>query len=261
MRFTPIARKQLAEIDRVLQEAYGTPEKCLDNKDDPLDEAIYIILSFQTDLARLIATWSRLRASFPNWEVLDHTPVRQVATVLREAGLHRQKAQLIKSLLKEVKRRIGRLSLDSLRDLPDDDAEYFLTRLPGLSWKGARCVLLYSLRRDVFPVDSNTFRVLKRTGFLSSSAIYRRRSLHDAVQLAVPPRRRRALHVNLVVHGQRTCTPIRPRCPSCPLLSMCSMRGVPRTIRDEALAVVENSTVQRISLPNSRRKSAVPPHW
>ena len=41
----------------------------------------------------------------------------------------------------------------------DADGERLLMRLPGLSWKGARCILLYSLRRDVFPVDGNTFRV------------------------------------------------------------------------------------------------------
>lgn len=48
----PGAVDRLAYIDAVLESGYGTPEVELGNKPDPLDEAIYIILSFQTDLAR-----------------------------------------------------------------------------------------------------------------------------------------------------------------------------------------------------------------
>lgn len=226
------ARERLAELDHLLEKAYGTPEAALGNKDDPLDEAVYIILSFQTDIARFGATWSRLRSTYPTWEALERAPTRQVAGVLREGGLHRQKARTLKRLLAEVRRIAGEQSLRMLEDKKDEEAERVLTRLPGLSWKGSRCVLLYSLRRNVFPVDGNTFRVLKRTGVLRSTAIYRRRSLYDALQAAVPPSRRRALHVNLVVHGQRTCLPLIPQCSRCPVRSVCAMNGVPRRVRN-----------------------------
>jgi endonuclease III len=106
-----------------------------------------------------------------------------------------------------------------------------LVRLPGFSWKTARCVLLYSLDRDVFPIDSNTFRVLKRAGILPASAVYRRRSLHDALQAAIPAPSRRAFHVNLVVHGQRTCLPRAPHCAECVARASCPMRGVPLSAR------------------------------
>jgi len=235
------ARERLAEMDRLLEQAYGTPEAELGNKNNPLDEAIYIILSFQTDLARFGATWSRLRSAYPQWEALECTPARQVARVLREGGLHRQKARTLKRFLAGVRRLTGELSLKFLADMPDEVAERILTCLPGLSWKGARCVLLYGLRRDVFPVDGNTFRILKRAGVLNSTAVYRRRSLHDALQAAVPAPRRRALHVNLVVHGQRTCLPLMPQCSRCPVRSLCAMYGVPR----EARGAVTPTSVRR----------------
>jgi endonuclease III len=228
------ARDRLDELDRRLEKAYGTPEAVLGNKEDPLDEAIYIILSFQTDLARFGATWDRLKTTYPSWEALERSPIRQVARVLREGGLHRQKARTLKRLLTEVRRIVGDLSLNLLRGMTDEEAEQILTRFPGLSWKGARCVLLYSLGRNVFPVDGNTFRILKRVGVLRSTAIYRRRYLHDALQAAVPAARRRALHVNLVVHGQRTCLPVVPQCPRCPIRSICAMKGVPRMARKAA---------------------------
>ncbi len=230
MRTPPPLRRgavgRLAQIDAILEAAYLTPEAELGNKDDPLDEAIYIILSFQTDLPRFSSTWSRLRAAYPTWDALERAPAHEIARVLREGGLHRQKTRTIRRLLLAVRRVAGELSLNLLRAMNDADAELLLTRLPGLSWKAARCILLYSLRRDVFPVDGDTFRILKRTGILSRRAVYRRRTLHDALQAAVPAPRRRALHVNLVVHGQRACLARLPRCPLCPLLTTCPRIGL-----------------------------------
>ncbi len=222
----PGAVERLAHIDAVLEAAYGTPEAELGNKPDPLDEAIYIILSFQTDLARFSSTWSRLRAAYPSWDALERAAARDVARVLRDGGLHKQKTRTIRRLLAEVRRVADEYSLDLLRAMNDQEAEGLLTHLPGLSWKAARCVLLYSLGRDVLPIDSNTFRILKRTGVLSRRAVYRRRTLHDAIQAAVPARRRRTLHVNLVVHGQRTCLPRDPHCECCPLGTDCPKIGL-----------------------------------
>lgn len=222
----PGAAKRLACIDAALEDVYGHPEIELGNKPDPLDEAIYIILSFQTDLARLSSTWSRLRAAFPSWDKLERASARDVACILRGGGLHRQKARIIRRLLAEIRKITGEHSLGLLRAMNDDEAERLLTRLPGLSWKAARCVLLYSLGREVLPIDSNTFRILKRTGVLSRQAVYRRRSLHDAIQASVPAPRRRAFHVNLVVHGQRMCLPRAPQCTCCPLNGDCPKVGL-----------------------------------
>jgi endonuclease-3 len=223
------ARDRLAVIDKIIAAEYGTPESVLGNQIDPLDEAIYIILSFQTDLPRAQQTWSRLKLKYNNWEALERAPIRELEKILQYGGLHRQKARTLKALLKSIRQQWGSLSLDFLHALSDSEAERVLTKLPGLSWKAARCVLLYSLRRSAFPVDGNTFRILKRTGVLYSSAIYRRRSLHDGLQAAVSPARRRALHVNLVIHGQRTCLPQSPHCSRCPVRPACIMSGIEST--------------------------------
>ena len=222
--------RTMCKIDRLLDRAYGAPAEELDNKPDPLDEAIYIILTFQTDIERARSVWKELRSAFPDWEGLLDAPVGRVARVLRAGGLHKQKARTIKRLIQFVKDHVGRLSLDFLRNLDDDSAERFLLRLPGLSWKGARCVLLYSLGRRAFPVDGNTLRILRRTGVVPQNVVYRRRGLHDALQHAVTPARRMAFHINVVVHGQRTCLPLKPRCHECPARIACLKRNVPQSL-------------------------------
>ena len=224
-RFARGGRQRLQLLDGILDAAHGAPESLLGNQEDALDEAIYIILSFQTDLGRLRLTWERLRSVFPRWEYLDRASIDDVADVLRVGGLHRQKAKTIKRLVRAIRSQFGEVSLRALREMDDAAAERALTRLPGLSWKGARCVLLYSLRRNTLPVDSNTFRILDRAGVIPRSAVYRRKVLHDALQAAVPANRRRRLHVNLVVHGQRVCLPRTPCCESCVALPACQRRG------------------------------------
>lgn len=244
----PGAVERLARIDAVLEAAYGTPEAELGNKPDPLDEAIYIILSFQTDLARCSSIWSRLRAAYPSWDAVERAAARDVARILRDGGLHRQKTRTIRRLLAEVRKVAGEYSLDFLRAMNNEEAERLLTRLPGLSWKAARCVLLYSLGRDVLPVDSNTFRILKRIGVLSRRAVYRRRTLHDSIQAAVPAHRRRALHVNLVAHGQRTCLPRAPQCPCCPLSADCPRIGLPSSARRHVPVPLATSVEVRVKV-------------
>jgi endonuclease-3 len=247
------ARTLLEQLDRRLDRAYGSPESELGNKDDPLDEAIYIILTFQTDLARARSIWSRLRSAYPLWAALDSARVTRVAAVLREGGLHRQKARTIKRLLTRVRETTDQLSLDVLQEMSDDAAERVLRRLPGLSWKGARCVLLYSLGRNVLPIDGNTFRILKRVGVLSRGAVYRRRATHDAIQEAVPRARRRRFHVNLVVHGQRTCLPVEPKCFECPVRTVCSMIGV-RAARGRTQRRADSASARTRELQNSGSK-------
>jgi endonuclease III len=234
----PGAVERLARIGAVLKATYGTPEAELGNKPDPLDEAIYIILSFQTDLARFSSIWSQLRAAYPSWDAVERAAAHNVARILRGGGLHRQKTRTIRRLLAAVRKLAGGLSLDLVCTMTDEDAERLLTRLPGLSWKAARCVLLYSLGREVLPIDSNAFRILKRTGVLTRQAIYRRRTLHDAIQAAVPAHCRRALHVNLVVHGQRTCLPRNPQCVCCPLVADCPKVGLPSGFRKQVGALL-----------------------
>lgn len=219
-------QRLLTRIFEQLAAAYGTPEALLGNQDEPLDEAVFVILTFQTDIPRAQAVWARLRSRYPTWEQVEGASEEEIAEQLRDGGLHRQKARTIKRLLARVREDMGELSLSSLARLSDEDAESLLRRLPGLSFKGARCVMLYSFGRSVFPVDINTFRILRRIGVIPEGVPYRRRTLHDELQAMVKPGIRRGLHVNMVIHGQRVCLPQQPRCAVCPIRGICKQKGV-----------------------------------
>ena len=59
-RFAPGGRQRLFLLDELLDTAYGAPEAVLGNQPNALDEAVYIILSFQTDLPRFFLTNSSI---------------------------------------------------------------------------------------------------------------------------------------------------------------------------------------------------------
>jgi endonuclease III len=210
----------MQRLARVLEATYGTPD--LGNLPDPLDEAVYIILTYQTDLDRARTVWHHLKARFPTWAAALESPQDSLEQILQPSGFQRSRARLIRSLLAVVRQRWGQLSLRSLYPMTTESAEAELRALPGLDIKGARCVLLYSLGRPVFPVDSNAFRFMQRYGVIAPAAVYRRVATHDGLQELVAPAQRHRLHVNLVVHGQQTCLPRNPRCPGCPLRRTCA---------------------------------------
>lgn len=213
------ARRRITRLARALERAYGTPD--LGNLTEPLDEAIFIVLTYQSDVARSRLVWTALKARFPTWTHLLGASERDLERVLKPNGLHRSRARLVRLLLGAVQARFGVLSLDELFQLSDQEAEKVLRELPGIGIKGARCVLLYALRRSAFPVDSNVFRFMKRYGILRMVAGYRQPVTHDALQQIIPKPLRHGLHVNLVVHGQRVCRPQRPRCRTCFLRRSC----------------------------------------
>jgi endonuclease III len=214
------ARRRMRRLAILLGAAYGTPD--LGNVAGPLDEAIYILLTYQTDIARAQQVLAALKGAYPSWQAVLDAPEDAVSEVLRPSGFHRARARLVRRLLAAVAQRWGVLSLEPLRAMSDAEAEAELRALPGLDIKGARCVLMYSLGRSVFPVDSNTYRFMRRYGILGLDSRYRRRSTHVDLQSIVPPNIRYDLHVRLVVHGQTTCLPQRPLCPSCPVRRSCA---------------------------------------
>lgn len=208
-------------IADALEAAHGRPARFplpLGNKPDPLDELIYIMLTVMTEFG-VEGVFTNLQRRFPTWAHVLMARESSLVAVLRPAGLSEQRAKRIRLLLREVRRREGSVHLNRLRTMDDAYVEQYLTTLPGVGKKVARCVMLYSLRRDVFPVDAHILRVLQRFGLANH-----RLSLQDAqdvLQRQVPAFLRYNLHINLVVHGRTICRARAPKCAVCVLAERC----------------------------------------
>jgi endonuclease III len=210
-------RRRARRAARILEAQYSSPRH--GNKDDPLDELVFIVLSQMTTGPSFNRVYDRLKASYPSWEPLLTMPVRSFKRLIKDAGLSGQKAPRLQTIFRRLKDDFGAVTLDPLSGMTDTEAESYLTALPGIGTKTAKCILMYSLSRQVLPVDTHVWRVSRRLGLVSDTVPYPR--VHKVLEAVVAPADRYSLHVNCVAHGRELCLALRPRCTACPLLSMC----------------------------------------
>ena len=161
----------------------------------------------------------RLRQALPDWDRAADAPLSTIAAAIRPAGLHRQKARSIRAILRRIRAERGRASLDFLRRLPTERIKQYLLDLPGVGPKTAACVLLFSLRRPVLPVDTHVHRVTRRLGLIGPRTTAEQ--AHDVLAAVVPPQKVYAFHVLLIEHGRKVCHANRPACGECALNDLC----------------------------------------
>lgn len=201
----------------MLSAAYGSPRH--DNKDDPLDELVFIVLSQMTTHHSFGRVYDRLKARYSTWDQFAIVPMRTIRATIKDAGLSNQKAPRLKLILRRLRKDFGRITLDPLREWSAAQAESYLTSLPGVGTKTAKCVQMYALGHQVLPVDTHVWRVARRLGLVPHSVSYSR--IHAALEKVVAPMDRYSFHVNAIAHGRALCLPHQPRCNRCPLRGFC----------------------------------------
>jgi endonuclease III len=209
---------RVREVTRSLARKYGHPS--LGNKRNPIDEILFIILSSKTPPDRYKKTYLALKKKCPCHDDLANIKPSTIARVIRIGGLAEKKGRQISEIAGALKQRFGRVTLNQLSRLSDEEAELLLDDLPGIGKKMARCVLMYSLDRPVFPVDAHCFRISQRLGWVSADDNLTDR-LADVLQEGIPARLRRDLHVGMILLGREFCKPKDPSCTQCPLLNYC----------------------------------------
>lgn len=177
------------------------------------------MLSQHTSDVNTARAFAGLKERFPRWDEVVSAPVRALADSIRSGGLADQKAPRIQSILREIERREGALSLARLNDLDDDEVEDYLCSLPGVGPKTAACVLVFSLGRAAFPIDTHVHRVTKRLGWIPERASADK--AHASLKQTVPAELRYELHVQLITHGRTICKARTPLCSECVLLDLC----------------------------------------
>ncbi len=218
-RVTPFPNVE--QVAQALSGAYGDPSH--GNKMNPLRELLFIVCSLQTNETLYQSTYASLMSRFPTFRQLAEANESEIAASIVRGGLARQKARTIRSILSRLESDFGSPTLSPLHAMSDAECQSYLESLPGVGRKTARCVMMYSLRRPVFPVDSNCWRICRRLGWVRPTRPDKSCSPRDMdrVQAGVPPSLRLSLHVNLVSHGRVCCLPSFPACDFCCIREFC----------------------------------------
>ena len=181
---------------------------------------IATILSQNTNDKNSHRAYAALRRGLPTWAKVARAPEGTVRRLIRPGGMANQKAARIQETLRELRRRFGAYDLRRLRALSDEEIIGELTSLKGVGFKTAACVLLFSLRRDVFPVDTHVHRICNRLG-LAPGCTTPEKTFH-AMRSLVPRGKGYSFHTNLIRFGRRICRSSSPACEACPLYGECS---------------------------------------
>lgn len=214
-------RRRVLTVCKRLAAEY--PDTRLGNKANPLDEYVYIMLSLRTHEPGLLASYCCFKRTFPSWASAASASKRQIEKAIATGGLARQKAERIKSALRQIQTQFGEVSLRGLRTMPRTEVERFLLQLPGVGIKSARCIMMYSLGFDVLPVDVHVARISRRLGWVRAAGTV---SLHESLERLIPPGKRFAFHVNCVQHGRSICRGQDPKCDICCLSEHCQKVGI-----------------------------------
>lgn len=210
------------KIDRVasiLDETYGP--RSLRGNGDPVSELVGTILSQNTSDTNTSRSFAALQKRYPTWDAVREAPTAELADTIRSGGLAQQKAPRIQDALTSIHDKRGDYDLEHLLNLPLADAKAWLTAMHGIGPKTAAIVLLFSLGRPAMPVDTHVHRVSLRLGIVPPKTSPEATADELERLLGDDPGRIYAFHVEMIEHGRRLCRARNPRCPECPLRSLC----------------------------------------
>jgi endonuclease-3 len=158
----------------------------------------------------------------PTWEAVRDAPRHTVIQAIRIAGLANQKGPRIQQVLRQISAERGNLDLEFLRRIPLEEARRWLLTFKGVGPKTAAIVLLFSLGRPAFPVDTHIHRVSGRIGLRPKKMSVEQ--THQHLEALLPPEAYYAGHLNLIRLGREVCKARKPDCPRCPVRAMCAYK-------------------------------------
>jgi len=211
------------QVHQCLLDFYGQPT--WRNPLPPVDELVSTILSQNTNDANRDRAFESLRQRFPTWEQVRDAVPGSVTAAIRTAGLANQKGPRIQQVLRGISAERGSLDLHFLKDLPLEEARAWLMKFKGVGPKTAAIVLLFSLGRPAFPVDTHIYRVTGRIGLRPEKMMLEEAHVH--LEKLLPPETYYAAHLNIIRLGREICAARKPACQRCPLRELCNYAKLP----------------------------------
>jgi endonuclease-3 len=220
-------RSRARRITAALENHFGTPS--LAPRTDLIGSFVLTLLSQSTTDVNSGRAYRSLRDQFPDWSAVATARPKQIADAIRSAGLANQKSVRIRDFVRWVKERFGAYDLSSIREMSNEAIFDLFTQVKGIGVKTVAVVLVFSLGRDVFPVDTHVHRICRRVGLVPDRSTAEQ--THTRMAPLVPRDKALSLHVNLLRLGRAICHSQNPKCPECPLRRMCDYAKARRESR------------------------------
>jgi endonuclease III len=181
---------------------------------DPFRVLVACILSLRTQDTTTGPAAVRLFAVADTPTAMLRLPAGRIARLIYPVGFYRTKARVILGLCRDLLERFaGRVP---------DEIDALLT-LKGVGRKTANLVVTMGFNKPGICVDTHVHRISNRLGYV-------RTRQPEETEMALRGRLPRRFWIGyndlLVGFGQNVCTPLSPRCSTCPVNALCHRVGV-----------------------------------
>ncbi|MCL5030610.1 MAG: endonuclease III [Bacteroidetes bacterium] len=210
-------KNKIKLVNDLLVKKYGIP---LRSKvpPKPIDLLIATILSQNTNDKNSFKAFQNLRNDYADWNSVANISTIKIEKLIKIAGLGKQKSKSIKQFLVTLRKEKGYISLDYLTNMDNGEVIKELTKYSGIGVKTASCVLLFSMRRNVCPVDTHVHRTTNRIGIVKTNSPDKTFTL---LNKNLPNNIAHSFHTNLIRLGREICKSTKPKCLICPLVKVC----------------------------------------
>lgn len=197
-------RKEMPEVTTELQ--FGSAFQLI----------VATLLSAQCTDKRINQVTPELFRHYPSAREMAEADAIDVFEYIRSVSYPNAKAQHLVSM--------ARMLMDNYGgEVPNSRDE--LVKLPGVGRKTANVVLAVWFGRATMAVDTHVFRVSRRLGLVSKSAVTPLKVEEELVK-NIPETDIPKAHHWLLLHGRYVCTSRAPHCDKCQFENICPKIGV-----------------------------------
>ncbi len=209
-------KKFISNVNKHLIKYFGIPDR-QKPLPDPLDTLIATILSQNTNDNNSFRAYKNLKDRFSSWDQLLNVKRASIEKLIKVGGLAKQKSAAIKNLIKQLVAD-NDIKLRSILKMNEEYALNYLTNFNGIGVKTASCVLLFSLDKNICPVDTHVHRTVNRIGIVNEKTPDK---TFYSLNKILPDGVAHSFHTNLIRLGREICKPTKPSCSVCPLEKIC----------------------------------------
>jgi Predicted EndoIII-related endonuclease len=181
---------------------------------DPFKVLIATILSARTKDQTTTQAAQRLFSRVNSFSDLRNAPLSTLEKLIYPVGFYATKARMLKKLPDAIDTLFNGTIPDTVEDL---------IKLPGVGRKTANLVIAIAFNKPAVCVDVHVHRICNRLGYLKTRTPF---ETEMTLRKILPVRYWTTFNSYFVSFGQNTCTPINPRCSSCPIVKYCNRMGV-----------------------------------
>lgn len=202
------SRSDILNICRILKRTYPDVKTQLNHR-NAFELLVATILSAQCTDRQVNAVTPGLFAACPSPEAMASASIQRLEELIRPTGFFHNKAKHIRDCAATLLAEFGGRVPETLEEL---------IRLPGVGRKTANVVIGAAFGRPAVVVDTHVKRISRRLGLTESTDPEK---IEFDLMAQVPEEAWNDFGLHLIYFGRETCMARKPRCPDCPLFSLC----------------------------------------